>query len=285
MAGGIGSRFGGLKQLTPIDENGNYIIDYSIFDAIRSGFDKIVFIISKENFEIFNNTIGERVSKKVKVSYVFQSNDGLGLSRTKPLGTGYAVLLTKNEVSDKFAVINADDFYGYESFNALAKSLNNLKDDEFCTTVFKIKNTLSNFGNVTRGLATVENNTLIKITESEITSNNGEIFARDLLKTENVKIDENSLVSMNMFGFNKKLFEFLQNDFDEFIKDKDRAESKEFYLPTSVTNAINNNLIKVITNKTDEKWLGLTYKQDLENVKLQIRLMKKQGIYPENLWK
>ena len=284
MAGGIGSRFGGLKQLTPIDENGNYIIDYSVFDAIRCGFDKIVFIISKENYEIFKNTIGERISKKVKVAYVFQSNDGLGLNRTKPLGTGYAVLLTKSEVSDKFAVINADDFYGYESFSSLAKCLNNLKDDEFCTTVFNVKNTLSNYGNVTRGLATIKDNALVKITESEITSSNGEIFARDLQKIESYKIDDNTPASMNMFGFNRKLFEFLQRDFAEFMSDKERAETKEFYLPVVVTNAISKNLIRVITNKTEEMWLGLTYKQDLENVKAQIKLMKQNGVYPNNLW-
>ena len=119
MAAGMGSRFGGLKQLESIDDNGNFIIDYSIFDAIRVGFDKIVFVISKDNYDIFKTKIGERISKKVKVSYVFQSNENLKIDRQKPLGTGYAVLLTKNEISGNFAVINADDYYGYECFDGL----------------------------------------------------------------------------------------------------------------------------------------------------------------------
>ena len=284
MAGGIGSRFGGLKQLASIDENENYIIDYSIYDAIRCGFDKIVIIISKENYEAFKSSIGKRAGNKVEIKYVFQSNEGLNLNRTKPLGTGYAVLLTKNEINGKFAVINADDFYGYESFKELAKNLKNLNDTDFCTTVFKLKNTLSSYGNVTRGVATIKDNRLSKITESEITQKGNEIFARKLTETNFNEINENTPVSMNMFGFNTNLFEFLEKDFKDFMQDKERVETKEFYLPSVITNAINNKKVNVFVNQTNSKWLGLTYKQDLENVRLKIKELKNQGIYPNNLW-
>jgi len=284
LAGGMGSRFGGLKQLEPIDDNGNYIIDYSIYDAIRSGFDKIVFIINKNNYEIFKSTIGDRVSKKVKISYIFQSNDAFNINRQKPLGTGHAVLIAENEISDRFGVINADDFYGYSSFLKLAENLKKLKDDEFCTTVFNLKNTLSDFGKVTRGVCTINENLLKKITECEITTQDKKLFARDLTKTTASEINENAFVSMNMFGFNKQIFKFLKEDFIKFSSKKDNLENKEFYLPVVITNAITNNKIKVLTNSTDSKWFGLTYKEDIISTRENIKQLISQNIYPKNLW-
>lgn len=328
MSAGLGSRFGGLKQIQPIDENGNFIIDYSVFDAIRVGFDKIIFVIKKENFQQFNETIGKRISKHIKISYVFQENEtfefcGQVIKRTKPLGTGQAVLLCENEVSDKFAIINSDDFYGYDSFKKLKQELDKLNPNEFCIGLFSLENTISKFGNVKRGIVETKDNYLLKINECNVEKfdekflinkisnfNKNQIFNKNLTlcqksMTKNIKLNKNFLsnnqikinflnqkrfvssnqsVSMNIFGANKKLFEFLKRDFEHFKKDKSNLENGEFFLPSTITNAIKNKNIKVRTFSTNSKWLGLTFKEDLNFVKENISKLQSQKIYPINLW-
>ena len=330
MSAGLGSRFGGLKQLKPIDENGNFIIDYSIFDALRVGFDKIVFVIRKKNFYDFENTIGKRISSKVKVSYVFQDSNNLffneeKIERQKPLGTGQAVLLCKNEVSDKFAIINADDFYGYESFKNLKKEMDDLSENEFCIALFKLGNTISNFGNVKRGVAETKNGYLTEINECLVERFENKFLLTKLKNAKNIStqdfnssnnhfdhcqtqnqasqnsnktpqknknyfsknkilVTKNHLVSMNMFGANKKLFDILETDFSNFLKTKENLKNGEFFLPDSITNAVKNKNIKVKTFATSAKWMGLTFKEDLDDVKENIKILKKKSIYPENLW-
>lgn len=297
MSAGMGSRFGGLKQIEPIDSDGNFIIDYSIFDAIKVGFDKIVFVIKKENYKIFQETIGKRISKKVKVSYVFQENnikELSGLHRTKPLGTGQAVLICENEVSDKFGIINADDFYGHESFLKLKTTLEKLNDNEFCIALFSLKNTISNFGDVKRGIAYAKNGNLSQISECHVKKLQDNFLLTKLKNFDSQNactnqdctsiVSGDQPVSMNMFGANKKLFEFLKRDFEIFLSNKNNLETGELFLPTSITNAIKENKITVKTFTTPSKWLGLTFKEDISQVKSQIKILKSQGIYPKHLW-
>lgn len=298
MSAGMGSRFGGLKQIEPIDSDGNFIIDYSIFDAIKVGFDKIVFVIKKENYKIFQETIGKRVSKRVKVSYVFQENNIKelnGIFRTKPLGTGQAVLLCKDEILDKFGIINADDFYGYESFFNLKNTLEKLNGNEFCIALFSLKNTISNFGDVKRGIAYAKNGNLIEISECNVKKIQNKFLLTKLKNFDNQSTSTSQdfinfvfgdqPVSMNMFGANKKLFDFLKKDFDVFLSNKSNLETGELFLPTTITNAIKSKKITVKTFTTPSKWLGLTFKEDILQVKSQIEILKSQGFYPKHLWK
>lgn len=283
MAGGMGSRYGGLKQLEKIDENGNFLIDYSIYDAIRAGFDKIVIVIKRENYNLFEETIGKRVRPYVKLSYVFQSNEGF-LFREKPLGTGHAVLICENEISENFAVINADDFYGYESFAIIYESLKNL-DDRRCTLVaFDLEKTLSPFGSVKRGICEIKNDKLVSITECEVELNENRLLAKDLITNKIFEIEKNSPVSMNLWGFNKSIFKYLKREFGNFCSDKTNLISNEFFLPSAIKNMIKNNEIEITVKKTPSKWLGLTYKTDSENVKKTIKNLVIEGIYPQNLW-
>ena len=271
MAGGLGSRFGGLKQIEPIDKNGNFIIDYSIFDAIRAGFNKIIFVIKKENLEIFENTISKRIRPFIEVSYVFQETPK-ELNRTKPLGTGHAVLITEYEISNNFAVINADDFYGYESFQIAKNCLEKLTENNFGMIAFEVQNTMSNFGTVKRGICEIENDFLLNLTESEIGYEDNKIFAKAIEKNSpKFEIKNDTPVSMNLWCFNKSIFKYLKNDFKEFCKNSENLNAKEFFLPTVVENSIRKNNCKVSVFKTPSKWLGLTYLNDKEFVKKEIQ--------------
>lgn len=295
MAAGMGSRYGGLKQLDPIDDNGNFIIDYSIFDAIRCGFDKVVFIIKEENYNLFRDTVGKRVEKKIKTTYVFQNNSNIPSeyivpeSRTKPFGTGHAVLCAKPEINSSFAVINADDFYGFEAFKSAAEFLkSNSNDDRFALVGYKANNTFCGSNSVKRGVCGVENNRLTSIVESSLSKDeNGEIIATpiDGSNTKPFRIEKNKTVSMNLFAFTTKFTEYLQEYFYKFLEtNKENLSSCEYFLPTVVTNLIAENKITVDVIDTDAIWFGMTYKEDKELVKESILGEVKKGIYPANLW-
>ena len=295
MAAGMGSRYGGLKQLDPIDENGNFIIDYSIFDAIRCGFDKVIFIIKEENYNLFRDTVGKRVEKKVETAYVFQKNDNIPAEfnipadRTKPFGTGHAVLCAKNEVNSNFAVINADDFYGYDAFKAAAEFLkNNSNEDNYALVGYKANNTFCNSKSVKRGVCGVENNKLSSIVESSLSKNeNDEIIATpiDGSGLEPFKIENEKTVSMNLFAFTPKFMNYLDEYFYEFLnKNKENLSSCEYFLPTVVTTLISENKVSVDVINTDAVWFGMTYKEDKEVVKASILKEVQKGIYPSNLW-
>lgn len=295
MAAGMGSRFGGLKQLEPIDDNGNFIIDYSIYDAIRCGFDKVVFIIKKENYEAFRESIGKRVENRIKTVYIFQENTNVPAgytipeSRVKPLGTGHAIYCTKDEVSSSFAVINADDFYGYKAFKSAADFLkSNTNENTYALIAYKAINTFCNSGSVKRGVCYSENNNLTEIIESSLTKNeDGSITATpiDGKHTESFDIEPDTTVSMNLFAFKKEFLTYLDEYFVEFLNtNKDNLDTAEFFLPSVVTGLIKSNNVNVEVINTDAVWYGMTYKEDKEVVKASIKQEILEGIYPNSLW-
>ncbi len=295
MAAGMGSRFGGLKQLEPVDEHGNFIIDYSIFDAIRCGFDKVVFIIKKENYEAFRETVGKRVENKIKTVYVFQDNSNIPSTyhipeeRVKPFGTGHAVLCAKNEINSNFAVINADDFYGYKAFKAASEFLKNNKiENNYALIGYKAINTFCSAKSVKRGVCEVEKNKLANITESSLEKNeNNEIVATpiDGSGKEPFKIENNQTVSMNLFGFSSKFTNYLEEYFLKFLeKNKEDLSKCEYFLPSVVTTLIDEKKASVDVIETDAVWFGMTYKEDKELVMSKINEEIVGGVYPENLW-
>ena len=293
MSAGMGSRFGGLKQIEPVDEHGNFIIDYSIFDAIRCGFNKVIFIIKRENLETFKNTIGKRIEKHIKIEYVFQdlkTNKQIEIpsSRTKPLGTGHAVLSAKPAVSSNFAVINADDYYGYDAISKVADFLKNNKiENQYTLVGYKAANTIIGNKPAKRGVCKYANDNLLKITESSIVPKDGKIFATPLQSENNipVEIENDTVVSMNLFGFTKIFLSHLDHAFEEFLNNhKDNLDSCEFFLPTVVSNLIEKNMVTTKVLKTSSTWFGMTYKEDKEKVASYLKSLVKQGIYPENLW-
>ncbi len=293
MAAGLGSRFGGLKQLEPIDDNGNFIIDYSIYDAIRCGFDKVVFIIKRENLDAFKTTIGNRIEKHIKVEYVFQElktgkNIEVPATRIKPLGTGHAVLSAKDAVSSNFAVINADDYYGYDAISKMAEFLkSNTNERVYSLVGYEAANTIIGDEPAKRGVCKCNNQKLESITESSIVPKNGKLFAT-ALQSENaaeVEIDGATVVSMNLFGFTKTFMKHLDTHFEAFLNDnKNNLETCEFFLPTIVSDLISSGDAETVVLNTSSAWLGMTYKQDKEKVEAYLKKLAEEKIYPENLW-
>jgi len=293
MAAGMGSRFGGLKQIEPIGPNGEFIIDYSIYDAIRAGFDRVVFIIKEENYDIFRDTIGKRVENKIKVEYVFQNNDNVPSeysipeTRKKPLGTGHAILCCKDVVKDNFAIINADDFYGYDAFKVIADFLKNNKEPlEQAMVGYKVANTLTKNGSVKRGVCKEENGYLTHMIETAIEKKDECIIAEPLEGGEAFEVGEDDLVSMNMFGFKQSIFKCLEDDFRLFLnKNKENLEKCEYLLPFVICDNIEKGSIKTKVLKTNSEWYGVTYKEDKDDVVASIQKIIDDGEYPLNLWK
>ena len=295
MAAGMGSRFGGLKQIEPIDEYGNFIIDYSIYDAIKVGFTKVVFIIKKENYDIFRETVGKRVEKSIDVEYVFQEIDNLpdGYSvpegRVKPWGTAHAILCCKDVVKENFAIINSDDFYGRDAFRVIAEFLkNDNSDSEYCEYAmagYKAKNTLTENGSVKRGVCDVEGKYLTKLIESKIEYIDGILMAMPLEGGDMFPVFEEDTVSMNMFGFTPKLFEYLEDRFPAFLDShKEDIDTCEYLIPTLVFEQIERNMARVEVLKTDAVWQGITYKEDKDKVVAGIKELVDNGEYVPGLW-
>lgn len=286
MAAGMGSRFGGLKQIEPVGPNGEFIIDYSIYDAKRCGFDKIVFIIKEENYEIFKETIGKRVEGKITVEYVFQNNLNVPIEipteRVKPLGTAHAILCCKDLVKENFAVINADDFYGYNAYKVLAENLRKTKE-EFLMVSYLLGQTLTKSGKVKRGVCHKNGEYLTDITESEVIEENGKLVGTELETGKEINVDKNTLVSMNMFGFTPKIFELLEKNFKDFLLTHDIMKS-EYLIPSELSKYIKEGLVDLKVLETDSKWFGITYKEDKEEFTEEINKLVKKGIYPTKLW-
>ena len=288
LAAGMGSRFGGLKQLEPVGPSGEFIIDYSIYDAIRCGFNKIVFIIKKENYEIFRETIGKRIEDKIDVKYVFQelSNLPSGYSvpdnRIKPWGTAHAILCAKDVIHEPFVIINADDFYGYDSYKQLGEFLKNTIDD-FGIVCYKLGATLSSNGSVKRGVCNISNGYLNKIIESKIEYTDGEYNAASLFTDEEVVVSDNTPVSMNMFGFTPRIFDLIEDNFKEFLETND-IMTLEYLIPVEVSRYLSKNLVKVKVLVTTSKWYGITYKEDKELLVSEINKLIEKNEYPKNLW-
>ena len=295
MAAGMGSRFGGLKQIEPIDEYGNFIIDYSIYDAIKVGFTKVVFIIKKENYDIFRETVGKRVESKIEVEYVFQELDMLpdGYSvpegRVKPWGTAHAILCCKDVVKENFAIINSDDFYGRDAFRVIADFLKNDNSDsdycEYAMAGYKAKNTLTENGSVKRGVCDTEGKYLTKLVESKIEYIDGMLMAMPLEGGDMFPVFEEDTVSMNMFGFTPHIFDYLEERFPVFLDShKEDIETCEFLIPTMVFEEIENGSSRVSVLKTNAVWQGVTYREDKPKVVEEIKKLVDNGEYKEGLW-
>ena len=292
MAAGMGSRFGGLKQIEPIDDNGNFIIDYTIYDAIRAGFEKVVFVIKRENLDIFRATVGKRIEKQIKVEYAFQDSNSFlpsnidASARTKPWGTAHAILCARDKVDKNFAVVNADDYYGCSSLLKIFKFLSaNTVENDFAMVGYKAINTISDNGSVKRGICEIQNGNLMGLTESAIEQKDGKLFAVEDATKIKRQIENDTLVSMNLFGFNKSLFDYLEKGFEKFlIKNQKDLSTCEYFIPTILSQYIADGLGNLKVVETDDRWFGLTYKQDFNLVKEGIQKLVKSGIYPSKLW-
>jgi UTP-glucose-1-phosphate uridylyltransferase len=288
MAAGIGSRYGGLKQIDPVGPSGEIVLDYSVYDAIQAGFGKVVFIIRPDIEEAFKEVIGTKLDGRIKVEYVFQTVDKLpgGFSvpdgRTKPWGTGQAVLMAKPVVHEPFAVINADDFYGRESLRVVADRLKaaDVNGTDFCMAGFYIKNTLSPHGGVARGYCDVKNGKLQHIVERF----NIERKPDGVIRYDGGEMADDDMVSMNTWGFTPKLFDFLERGFEEFLAAKGSELKSEFYLLEVVDGMIQRGDAEVAVLPTNEKWMGVTYADDKPQVMTGIRALVNAGVYPADLW-
>ena len=288
MAAGMGSRFGGLKQIEPVRPNGEFIIDYSIYDAKRAGFDKVVFIIKEENYDVFKETIGKRVDKYIDVEYVFQKNNNVPVKipeeRKKPLGTAHAILCCKDVVKENFAIVNADDFYGYDAFKKIGDFLkSDLNENDYAVVGYNILETMTNFGSVKRGVCEVNNGYLTRLTESIIEKDNKKLVGKTLDTNEKIDVDKNTVVSMNMLGFTPKLFEYLENGFEEFLNTHDLMTC-EYLIPTEVNRYLSKGLVNVKVLNTTSTWYGITYREDLNILKTELDKLIESGIYPNKLW-
>ena len=290
MAAGMGSRFGGLKQIEPVGPNGEFIIDYSIYDAVRAGFNKVVFIIKEENYELFKETIGSRVEKQIQVDYAFQRQTDIPEGydpgdRTKPWGTSHAILSAKDKVKGDFLVLNADDFYGSDAFMQAAKFFSEDHPNEYAIIGYKIKNTLTENGAVKRGVCASKDGFLTKLIESSVEEKDGHIIASPLDGSEPFEIKADDPVSMNMFCFRDDLFPYLQDHLVEFFeKNKNDLSKCEYLIPDSVYNSVKEGRVKVRMIPTTAKWQGITYKEDKERLVNDIQALIDAGEYPNNLW-
>ena len=297
MAAGMGSRYGGLKQIDPVDKEGHIIMDFSLFDAKRAGFEKVIFIIKKENEDSFREAVGNRMAKYMEVSYVFQDINNIpeGFEvpegRVKPWGTGHAVLSCIDEIDGPFAVINADDYYGKEAFVKLHDYLvadAGKKTDgyDICMAGFILKNTLSENGGVTRGLCEVDaEENLIKVTETyEIQYRDGRLCGQ----TESgdiFEIQEDKHVSMNMWGLYPDFFEELESGFQRFLAGIKPGDLKaEYLLPKIIDKLLQEKKAAVKVLETQDKWFGVTYQEDKQSVMDAIHGLVEQGIYQKKLF-
>ncbi|MDO4470753.1 MAG: sugar phosphate nucleotidyltransferase [Bacillota bacterium] len=297
MAAGMGSRYGGLKQIDPVDEQGHIIMDFSIFDAKRAGFEKVVFIIKKENEADFREVIGKRMANHMEVAYVFQDLNNIpeGFSvpegRVKPWGTAHAVLSAIDEIDGPFAVINADDYYGRHAFQTIYDYLSTHEDDDkyrYTMVGYELQNTVTDNGHVARGICQVSaDGKLEGIQErTRIEKRDGKIaFTEDDGETWTFVPGE-TLVSMNMWGFTRSILDEIKAGFPAFLK-KGIAENPmkcEYFLPTVVDNLEKAGRAEVTVLSSKDKWFGVTYKEDKPVVVEAIRKMKEDGLYPERLW-
>lgn len=294
LAGGMGSRFGGLKQIEPMGPNGEFIIDYSIYDAVKAGFNKVVFLIKEENYEVFKNTIGKRVEPHVKVEYCFQKNDNVNDKykdfkfREKPLGTAHAMICCEDIVNENFAIINADDFYGRDAYVKAYQFLSaehSGDKENYGLIAYLVKNTITENGSVKRGVCEVEDNKLLKLTESKVERVNDKIIATPLDGEAPFVVSENTPVSMNMLLFNPSIFEYLNKEFPKFLEEnKNDYESSEYLIPNALFDSIKDNFSTVDVIKTTAEWHGVTYREDAEDVKKAIKNLIDRGEYNNNLW-
>jgi choline kinase len=282
MAAGRGTRFGGLKQLCPVGVNGEFIIDYNIYDAIKAGFKRIIIIIKKEHQELFEKTLNKRI-KKIPIIYVYQTSELNGMNRIKPWGTAHALYMVKNVVSDKFALINGDNWYGEDCFIKLYDTLINNKENNINVIGYEIIKTLMNDKEVKRGVIFRENNQDI-INESLVYKSNGYLYAKDLKNKEEVKVDKNALVSTNAWAFNKRIFSLLEKYMHDFKVNTLDISNDEFMLPDVISKIVLNDNFILNVVKSNADWYEITYPEDADYIRIKIKEKIKNGIYPLNLW-
>tara|TARA_B100000953_G_scaffold192116_1_gene158142 strand:+ start:1021 stop:1905 length:885 start_codon:yes stop_codon:yes gene_type:complete len=284
MAAGMGSRYGGLKQLDKVGPNGETIIDYSLHDAIQAGFTKVIFIIRRDFEDQFKLQITNKYLGKFAVEFAFQDIDDLpnGFScpsgREKPWGTGQAILSARNLINEPFVVINGDDYYGQESFKVIADYYNN-GGAQFSMVAFRLDKTLSDYGPVTRGVCNVENDKLDTVVETENLEKKGNYISTN----RNITLDGSEPVSMNMWGFTPSLFNYLHEDFVNFLNDEGDELKSEFLIPTVINNLVQNNQEEVYVLRSNASWFGVTYKEDKPFVINKIQELIHSGIYSSPL--
>ena len=291
MAAGMGSRYGWSMQLEPVGPKGEIIMDYSLYDAISAGFNKVVIIIRNDLENDFKEVIGNRIEKQIKVEYVFQESDALPdgfhtqAGRTKPWGTGHAVYCCKDLVNEPFAVINADDYYGKEAFKLIYDYLNSDAHNPYiyCMAGFVLGNTLSENGAVTRGICKIDDDGwLVDIVETSGIIKDGNHAKAKSAEGSDFVIDLDSSVSMNMWGFKPSVFEELEKGFKEFLTNLSPEDiKKEYLLPELVGNLVHSNVAKVKVLKTSDRWFGVTYKEDKASVTSSIKKLIESGAYPD----
>ncbi|MBR5451418.1 MAG: nucleotidyltransferase [Clostridia bacterium] len=281
MAAGMGSRFGGLKQMEPIGPGGEAILDFSVLDAKKAGFNKVVFVIKEAIAEDFINLVGKRIEKKIAVEYVYQETNKLPegytcpAERTKPWGTGHAILMCKDVVNTPFAVINADDFYGPGGFE---KIFNGLKNGNWCMAGYLLKNTVTENGYVSRGVCSARDGKLVSIEETP------KIWGD--CRSENAdgsfnQLSPDTVVSMNLWGFTPDAFDYLDREFKKFLDEKINTPGAEFYLPFMVDTVIASGEKSVDVYVAEDKWYGVTYKEDKQTVVDAVKALVDKGLYPE----
>ena len=298
MAAGMGSRYGGLKQIDPIDEQGHIIIDYSIYDAKQAGFEKVIFIIKKENEESFRQVIGDRISAWIEVQYVYQELERLPKGfpvpegRIKPWGTAHAVLCCRDVIDGPFAVINADDYYGQKGYQLIYDYLvtHDAKDcDQYAMVGYQVENTLSDHGSVARGICETDPiGNLVKIVERTQIEKKGSQAAYTLDGGATwEKIPQKTIVSMNLFGFSQSIFTELEQRFTEFLTEqlKSNPLKCEYFIPSVVDGLIQSGKAQVQVLHTEDKWYGVTYKEDKATISAAMEAMMKAGLYPGDLWR
>lgn len=292
LAAGMGSRYGGLKQIDPMTESGEFIIDFSIYDAIQAGFDKVVFIIKKENYEAFSQTVGKRVSKHIQTYYAFQDlfdipeKYTVPEGRVKPWGTGHAIYAARELLTENFAVINSDDFYGRDAFFKAAEHLKKQNSgDHYCMVGYKLGNTLTDSGTVSRGECYVdESGMLTSVTERTDIKRVGADAAYKNDADEWIHLPASTVVSMNFWGMTPGAILKLSEGFEAFLEKRGQELKSEYYIPGAVDDFMKAGLCDVKVYSTDAQWYGVTYAEDKEYVKSSIQKMIERGEYPKSLW-
>lgn len=290
LAAGIGSRYGGIKQIDGFGPNGETIMDYSLFDAIRAGFTKVVFIVREEILETVKEKFGNKLNGKIEVDYVIQSLDKLipsqyrNAERVKPYGTGHAVLCAREAINEPFVVINADDFYGKDSFASIANFFREEKDGAHAMVGYTLKNVLSEHGSVSRGVGETDSNGFLKsvVERTTIVVENGKIIAKE--KDGDLPLSPDAPTSMNFWGFQPSMFQLSADMFQEFLKNNYQNIKSEFYIPLIANEMIHKGKGKVKVLGGGNIWFGVTYKEDKEAVSNRIKELIKEGQYPEKLW-
>lgn len=274
MAAGMGSRFGGLKQAEPITADGKCILDFSVYDAKAAGFDKVVFIIREDMEDDFKRLVGDRISKTIDVEYVFQSSAELPEGRKKPFGTGHAIYCCADVVKTPFAIINADDYYGHNAFFEIQSHLASAKKGEYAMTAYHLGNTLSKNGTVSRGVCETKDGYLEKVTEvTKIGPDRSCVFGGN----ETI-LPEETPVSMNLWGLTPDIFDILKEEYAKFLANADLMKD-EFFIPSVISKAVDTGKATVKVFKNTDKWYGITYREDLQEVKDAIGGYINGGLY------